>query len=108
MRVAEMRILRWIDKNTRKNRIRNEKILLKIGVTPIDEKMRESCLRWFGHVQRREINAPVRKSELIQVEGTKKCKGIPKITLIEVVKNDMLIKNVTEIWPESCGIWYSP
>ena len=27
MRVAEMRMLRWIDKNTRKNRIRNEKIL---------------------------------------------------------------------------------
>ena len=103
-----MRMLRWIEKNTRKNRIRNEKILLKIRVTPIDEKMRESCLRWFGHIQRREINAPVRKSELIQVEGMKKCKGIPNLTLIEVVKNDMLIKNVTEVWPKSCGIWYSP
>ena len=74
-------------------------------MTPIDEKMRKSCLRWLGHVQKREINAPVRKSELIQVEGTKKCKGRPKITLIEVVKND---KNVTEVWLESCGIWYSP
>jgi hypothetical protein len=58
--------------------------------------MRESHLRWFGHVQRRAINAPVRKSELIQVEGTKKGRGRPKITLIEVVKNDMLIKKVTE------------
>ena len=28
-----------------------------IGVTPTDEKMRESCLRWFGHMQTaKEIN----------------------------------------------------
>ena len=37
--------------------------------------MRESCLRWFGHVQRRVINALVRKSELIQMEGTKEGRG---------------------------------
>jgi hypothetical protein len=29
-------------------------------------------LRWFGYIQKREINAPVRKSELIKVERTKK------------------------------------
>jgi hypothetical protein len=32
----------------------------------------ESCLRWFGHVHSKVINAPVRMSELIQVEGTEK------------------------------------
>jgi len=31
--------------------------------------MRESRLRWFGHFQRRAINAPVRKSDMIQVQG---------------------------------------
>ena len=39
---------------------------------------------WY--VQRRAINALVRKSDLIQVEGTKRCRRRPKITLIEVVK----------------------
>jgi hypothetical protein len=86
MSVAEMRMLRYISGNIRKDMIRNEKIRLKIGVTSIDEKMRECHLRWFGHVQGREINASVRKSELIQVEGTKEGRGRPKITLIEVVK----------------------
>jgi hypothetical protein len=37
-------------------------------VAPIDEKVRENCLRWSGHIQRRAINAPMKKSELIQVD----------------------------------------
>ena len=49
----------------------------------IDEMISESRLRWFGCVYRRVINAPMRKSELIQVEGKKKGRGRPKITLLE-------------------------
>ena len=45
---------------------------VKIEVAPIDEKMRENHLKWFVHVERRVINASVKKSDLIQVEGTKK------------------------------------
>ncbi len=58
---------------------------LKIRVTPIDEKMRESCLRLFSHEQRIAINAPMRKSDSIQVKGTKRGIGRPKI-ILEVVK----------------------
>ena len=36
--------------NTRKDRIRDEKIRLKIRVAPVNGKMRESHLRWFGRV----------------------------------------------------------
>jgi hypothetical protein len=50
---------------------------------------------WFDHVQRRVINAPVRKRELIQVERTRKGRGRPKITLIEV-ERDMLVKKETK------------
>ena len=56
-------------------------------------------------------NTPVRKSEFIQVKGTKKGWGRPKITLVEVIKNDMSIKEVTqcmtldgiEWWKRTCG-----
>ena len=48
------------------------KFALKIGVTHSGEKMRDSRIRWFSHIQRIAINALVRKSELFQVEGTKK------------------------------------
>ena len=72
MSIAKIRMLRWINGNKRKNRIRNEGIHLKIEVTPIDEKMRKGPLRWFGHVQRKAINPLMRKCELTQVERMKK------------------------------------
>jgi hypothetical protein len=34
--------------------------------------MRDSHLKWLSHIQNKAINAPVRKSGLIQVERTKK------------------------------------
>ena len=41
-------------------------------------------------------NALVKKSELIKLKQWTKGRGRPKITLVEGVKNDMLIKEVTE------------
>ena len=64
------------------SKIRNEEIRLKRGVVLIDEKLRESHLRWFGYVHRREINVPVRTSELIYIEGARKGRGKKKIILI--------------------------
>src|SRR4029450_2942072 len=67
--VAEMRMLRWMCGKTRKDRIRNEHIRERVGVAPIEDKMRENQLRWFGHVQRRPLTASVRKSDMVQIEG---------------------------------------
>ena len=41
MSVAEMRMLRWMCGNTRRDYVRNEDICTKIGVSPIEEKMIE-------------------------------------------------------------------
>ena len=67
MAVAEMRMLRWMSGKTRSDRIRNEEIRNKLGVCAIEDKMRECRLRWFGHVQRRPENAPVRRSDMLDV-----------------------------------------
>ena len=50
MSVAEMRMLRWMSGHTRMDRIRNEVIRSKVGVAPIEDKVREGRLRWYGHV----------------------------------------------------------
>ena len=46
-------------------RIRNEVIRGLAEVAPTEEKLRESRLRWFGHVKRRSVAAPVRRCESI-------------------------------------------
>ena len=69
MSIDEMRMLRQISVNIKIYKIRNKEICLKIRLAPIDEKMGEKCLRWFDQVQRRMINAPMRKSELIKIKG---------------------------------------
>ncbi|OIT29634.1 dna polymerase eta [Nicotiana attenuata] len=63
IKVAEMRILRWMCGHTRLDKIRNEVIRDKVGVAPVEDKMREVRLRWFGHVKWRSIEAPVRRCE---------------------------------------------
>ena len=42
--------------------------------------MKPNCLRWFGHMQKRVINALVNKRNLIKDERTKRGKERPKIT----------------------------
>lgn len=75
MSVAEMRMLRWMSGKTKKDKIRNEFIRGNLGTAPIGDKMRESQLKWFGHVQRRPMTALERWSETIQVEGARRTRG---------------------------------
>uniref|UniRef100_M1C832 Reverse transcriptase n=1 Tax=Solanum tuberosum TaxID=4113 RepID=M1C832_SOLTU len=53
LRVAEMRMSGWMCGYTMRDRIRNEVILNKVGVTSMMDKMREVKLGWFEHVKRR-------------------------------------------------------
>lgn len=87
-----MRMFRWKNENTRKDMIQGGEICLKMRVAPIYEKKMKSHLRWFSHMQQRATKAPVKKCELIQVEGMKKCNEKPKIILVEIIKQDMSIK----------------
>ena len=55
--------------------MRNEDSRTKIGVASIKKKMRENCLRWFGHVRRRPTDAPVRRAERINLRQVKRAQG---------------------------------
>ncbi|XP_009630856.3 ethylene-responsive transcription factor 3-like [Nicotiana tomentosiformis] len=72
MKVAEMRMLRWMCEHTRLDRIKNKVIRDKVGVTPIEDKMREVRLRWFGHVRKRSTYASVRRRERLTLEGLRR------------------------------------
>ncbi|KAK3521263.1 hypothetical protein QTP70_001536 [Hemibagrus guttatus] len=57
LEVAELKMLRFSLGVTRLDRIRNEYIRGTAHVGRLGDKVRETRLRWFGHVQRRENNA---------------------------------------------------
>jgi hypothetical protein len=80
MSVAEMRMLRWIYGHTRKDQIRNYDIRDKLGVAPIQEKLVQHRLRWFGHIQRRPPEAPVRSDILSHPENTRRGRVRPILT----------------------------
>ncbi|KAK3553753.1 hypothetical protein QTP70_009192 [Hemibagrus guttatus] len=56
LEVAELKMLRFSLGVTRLDRIRNEYIRGTVHVGRLGDKVREARLRWFGHVQRREIS----------------------------------------------------
>jgi len=78
MRVAKIRMIRWMCGHTRLDKIRNEVIRGKIRVASIEDKMRESRLRWFGHVKRRPMDAPVRRCETIECLDYRRSRARPK------------------------------
>lgn len=65
----------------RKGRIRNEDIRNKPGLAPVEDKMRENHLRWFGHLYRRSGQTVVRRSDDTRTT-TKRKRGRPKENLV--------------------------
>ena len=90
-------MLRWMCGKTRRDKVRNERIRKMIMVAPIEEKMRENRLRWFGHIQRRPTNASVRKSDAIHIEGNARGRGRSKLTYVEITKKDLVWCSLTDI-----------
>ena len=57
-------------------------------MAPIEEKVIQHRLRWFGHVQRRPPEAPVCNEVLEQIDNVKRGSR-PKLTWDELVKRDL-------------------
>ena len=94
--VAEMRMLRWLCGHTRRDRVRNEDIRDRVGVAPIEEKLIQYRLRWFGHVQRRPPEAPVCSGVLKRIDNVKKGRGRPRLIWDESVKRDLQGWNISK------------
>ena len=54
MEVAEMKVMRFVLGKTRMDRVTNEAIRNTLKVGELRGKLRETRLRWYGHVLRRE------------------------------------------------------
>jgi hypothetical protein len=87
--VAEMRMLRWIYGHTRRDRVRNDDIHERLGVAPVEEKLVQHRLRWFGHMQQRHAEALIRNRVIRRTDNKKRDRGRPNLTWEESMKRDL-------------------
>ena len=85
---TEMRMLRWILGVSLKDRKRNDFLRNKIGVTCITDKIRESRLRWYGHVQRSKEDGCIKRILNAEIYG-RRSRGRQRKRWIDTVQQDM-------------------
>ena len=74
-------MLRWMSGKTRHDRIRYDTIGERVGVAPIVKKLVENRLQWFGPVERRPVDAVVRRVDQMKESQVKRGRGRPKKTI---------------------------
>ena len=104
MEVAEMKMLRFAMGVTRKDKIRNEYIRGTVKKERLGMKMKESRLRWYGHVMRRDQEYVGRRVMEMELLGKKK-RGRPKRKFLDVVKEGMGEAGVKEKDIENRILW---
>ena len=62
----------------------------------IKDKLRETRLRWFSHVKRRNVDAPVRSYNRVNPSAGKRRRGRPKKSLDEVIREDLKVVRLTD------------
>ncbi|XP_074327960.1 uncharacterized protein LOC141665877 [Apium graveolens] len=67
----------------------------KLRVAPIAEKVREGRLRWFGHIRRRRVVAPVRRVEDLVVSGSRR-RWRPRKTWTDLLTLDLRALNLND------------
>jgi hypothetical protein len=82
-------MLRWICGYTRRDQIWNDDIRERLGVAPVEEKLVQHRLRWFGHMQRRPAEAPICNWVIRRTGNNKRGRGRPNLIWEESGKRDL-------------------
>jgi len=87
-------MLRMMSGKTRRDRIGNVTIKERVGVAPMVEKLVENRLRWFGHVERRPIDAVVRRVYQLEESHIKRGRGRPRKTIRKTIRKDLEVNEL--------------
>jgi hypothetical protein len=91
--------------------VRNDDIRDRLGVAPIEEKLIQHWLRWFGHVQRRPPETPVHRGIIRRDNNVKRGRGRPNLSWEEAIKRDLKEWNIPmelcldrSVWKEAIHV----
>ena len=84
---------------------RAETVADRVGVAPIEEKLVQHRLRWFGYIQRMPPKAPVYSGRLKRADNVKRGRGRPNLTWEEFVKRDLKDWSITKELAMDRGVW---
>ncbi|KAI5092175.1 hypothetical protein C0J45_17806, partial [Silurus meridionalis] len=104
LEVPELKMLRFSLGVTRMDRIRNEFIRGTAHVGRFGDKVREVRLRWFGHVQRRDMGYIGRRMLRMEPPGRRE-RGRPRRRFMDVVREDMQVWGVNDADVEDRVVW---
>jgi hypothetical protein len=82
-------MLRYICGHTRRDRVWNDDIRERLGVAPVEEKLVQHRLRWFGHMQWRPVEASIRNEVIRRTGNKKRGRGRPNLIWEVSVKRDL-------------------
>ena len=85
---TEMRMIRWMCGVSLRERKTNVELRDRVGIEDIAIVCRRGRLRWFGHVERKDDDAWVKKCTRLEVDGVRQ-RGRPQKTWRDVVVSDM-------------------
>lgn len=103
LHVAEMRMLRWSAGVTLLDKVPNHYIRGTLKVRPIQDKLAESRLRWYGHVMRRPVDHMTRK--VLDYKSGPRKRGRPRLTWMSVVNKDIENNNIDPMTTQDRHLW---
>ncbi|XP_059051511.1 uncharacterized protein LOC131846264 [Achroia grisella] len=103
LNVAEMKMLRWVGGITMLDHIKNIHVRGSFKVTPIQEKILESRLRWYGHVMRRPSDHMTRT--VLDISTQLRRRGRPHLTWMSVIERDIKSAKITSLTSQDRTSW---
>ena len=102
LEVQEMRMLRWMNGLTRREKVEDRHVRASMKMINIEDNITESRLRWAGHVWRREQTEFSRRMLKMEVLGRR---GRPKTRWKDSVMQDMRSIRVEQAEAMNKVIW---
>ena len=88
MEVAELKMVRWALEVTKKDKIRNENVIVTAKIAKLGDKLRNARQRWYGHVKRREEGYLGKRMMEMAVPGRRK-RGRPSRKWMDLDREDI-------------------